>query len=138
MFNSKKINYIIMLGLSFIFIITGYYVKDIIKLTKDTSRPTITADKVYIYYGVDSTATVLTNEEDVLEMIELYNNMKLGSISRQVNPVDYYSVVYYENDEKVAHLHVYNKGLIKTGSDELYDKNGDVLAYSIARKMYHR
>ncbi len=138
MLNRKKINSIVILGLSFILIITGYYIKDIIKLNKDTSRPTITADKVYIYYGIDSSATVLTNEEDILEMIELYNNMELGPISRQINPVDYYSVVYYKNDKKVVHLDVYNNRLMNTDSNELYNKNDDVLGYSIARKMYHR
>lgn len=71
-------------------------------------------------------------------MVDLYNRMEIGPISRQMNPSDFYTVYYFQDEKNVAFLNIYNKGLTKTGFKELYDEYGDVKAYALARKMYYR
>lgn len=106
--------------------------------SRGNRRPAISADRVHIHYGIDSSVTILTKKEDVSQMVDLYNRMEIGPISRQMNPSDFYTVYYFQDEENVAFLNIYNKGLTKTGFKELYDEYGDVKAYALARKMYYR
>ncbi|MBM7614267.1 hypothetical protein [Alkaliphilus hydrothermalis] len=59
---------------------------------------TISADKIVILHGVSSKASVITDEPSILEILKLYTKIQSNPISKNINPVDFYTVIYYQNN----------------------------------------
>lgn len=107
--------------------------------SKDSKSSNISADRIIILYGVCSKAIEITNDKDILQMVKIYNNSQLKLVDNSMDPIEFYTILYYRNDKMVAKLNIDRNGFVQIDDDnKTYQIKRANSIYKTINKLYNQ